>query len=267
MSPLRYDVVAYNATHDSENKIHDDAVARRFGFAGGLVAGAEVYAYMTRAAVRRWGRAWIERGGAECRFLKPVYDGDVATVIAADAAGALALRVESRGEVCATGRATLADAPAPASTLDPLSPVAQRTVRPAADETTLAPGVRLGTAPLLVTPEFQARYLDEVRETEPVYAAERLVHPGLMLRLANAAIKYNVLLGPWIHVGSTIRHSAAARVGDALTAQATVRANYERKGHRFIDVDAVMLANGTTLIAHVAHTAIYRPRQVAEAAA
>ena len=52
-----YRVEAFNASKESENKIHDDAVARRFGFKGGLVPGVDVYAYMTHLPVSRWGRA------------------------------------------------------------------------------------------------------------------------------------------------------------------------------------------------------------------
>ena len=37
-----YRVSAYNTSKQSENKIHDDAVARRYGFSGGLVPGVEV---------------------------------------------------------------------------------------------------------------------------------------------------------------------------------------------------------------------------------
>jgi acyl dehydratase len=81
-----YRVIAFNTAHDSENKIHDDATARRFGFGGGLVPGVDVYGYMTHLPVMRWGRAWLERGTAECRFFKPVYDGDTATVTATEAA-------------------------------------------------------------------------------------------------------------------------------------------------------------------------------------
>ena len=44
-----YEVRAFNTATASENKIHDDAVARRFGFHGALVPGVEVYAYMARA--------------------------------------------------------------------------------------------------------------------------------------------------------------------------------------------------------------------------
>src|SRR5206468_8421146 len=86
---------------------HDSAVARRFGFAGGLVPGVEIYAYMTHVLVERWGRAWLERGGAECRFLRPIYDGHLATVTGEIADAGLDTAVESEAGLCATGRAVL----------------------------------------------------------------------------------------------------------------------------------------------------------------
>ena len=43
--PEPYIVNAFNLSAASENKIHDDTVARRFGFTGALVPGVEVYAY------------------------------------------------------------------------------------------------------------------------------------------------------------------------------------------------------------------------------
>jgi 7,8-dihydro-6-hydroxymethylpterin-pyrophosphokinase len=46
-----------------------------------------------------------------------------------------------------------------------------------------------------------------------------------------------------------------------LSARGRVTANYEHKGHRFVDVDILVLANEKP-IAHVAHLAIYQPRQV-----
>ena len=93
-----YQVQAYNLSHASENKIHDDAVAQKLGFAGGLVPGVEVYAYACHPAVERWGHAWLERGRMECRFLKPVYDGRIAVVTARDANAGLDLMVQS--EAC-----------------------------------------------------------------------------------------------------------------------------------------------------------------------
>src|SRR4029077_590832 len=102
-----YRVEAFNTAVASENRIHDDETARRFGFRGGLVPGVEVYAYMAHMPFERFGEAWLERGGMECRFLKPVYDGHVATISAAEDAAGLSLRVESDGELCAKGQAWL----------------------------------------------------------------------------------------------------------------------------------------------------------------
>ncbi|TDG03214.1 hypothetical protein E2C05_32390, partial [Paracraurococcus ruber] len=100
-------VRARNLSAQSENRIHDDAVARRFGFRGALVPGVELYAYACHAAVARWGRAWLEHGSAECRFLSPVHDGETVTVDATPAGEAIALAVRREATLCASGQAAL----------------------------------------------------------------------------------------------------------------------------------------------------------------
>ena len=55
-------VSAYNTSKHSENKMHDDTVAKRYGFIGGLVPGVDVMAYMMHLPVAKWGRAFLERG-------------------------------------------------------------------------------------------------------------------------------------------------------------------------------------------------------------
>lgn len=254
-----YRVIAWNSARDSENKIHDDAVARRFGFTGGLVPGVDVYAYMTHPAVAHWGRAWLERGTATCRFAQPVYDGDAAEITAAEDADGLALTVESHGAVCATGHAALAAEPAPAEAFAVPPPPPE--TRPPADEASLAVGTLLGMRPLAITADFAAHYLHDVRETDPLYAREGLAHPGLILRTCNWALGHNVVLGPWMHVGSTVRHLGLARVGDELSVRARVSANYDRTGHRFVELEGLALANADRPVARIHHVAIYRPRQ------
>ena len=135
--------------------------------------------------------------------------------------------------------------------------------RPPADETSLAAGAWLGIRPLRASAEAVAQYLADVREADPLYAKEGLVHPGQLLRLANLVLRENVVLQPWIHTGSKVANFAAARVGNELSARARVAANYERKGHRLVDLDMILIANGTTVLAHVVHTAVYRLRQLA----
>ena len=150
----------------------------------------------------------------------------------------------------------------PAPMLDAFEETAAVAERVPADEVSLQVGRRLGIKPLAITAEWAARYIEDVRERDPLYLREGLSHPGQLPRLLNWALTHNVVLGPWIHVASKTDHFAAARIGDTLTVRAKVTANYEKKGHRFVELDGLVLANATIPIARIAHTAIYRPRGV-----
>jgi acyl dehydratase len=260
-----YRVSAYNTAKASENKIHDDETAKRFGFKGGLVGGVHVYAYMSHLPVQRWGRAWLERGTGDARFGKPVYEGDIAEITAEEDGAGLTLKVESGGVLCATGHAALPNAVAMPSLSD-FAAVPARAARGPADETTLKVGDWLGMNPLTITPEYQAQDLADTRETEPLYAAEGIVHPGTVLRCCNWVLSHNVILPAWMHMGSTVQNLGLARVGDTLNARARVTKNYEHKGHKWVEVDVLVVANETRPVARVTHIAIYRPRQLAQAA-
>ena len=267
MAPQPYRVSAYNTAKASENKIHDDATARRFGFTGGLVGGVHVYVYMTHLPVAHWGRAWLERGTGDCKFGKPVYEGDIAEISASETADGLALEVHSRGELCATGSAALPQlAPAPGvADFQPATPPAHD-ARPPADEQSLAVGRWLGMNPLVVTTEYHAQDISDTRETDPLYAREGIVHPGTILRCCNWVLSHNVVLPAWMHVGSSVQNLGLAHVGDTLSARARVTKNYVHKGHKFVEVDALVLANESTPLARITHIAIYLPRQLAQAA-
>ena len=251
---------AYNLAKQSENKMHDDTVARRFGFTGGLVPGVDVFAYMSHMPVAKWGRAFLERGLMDGRFVKPVYDGEMAEVTAEDDGDGILIKVASRGELCASGRASL-KAAAPQISLSDFFDVAPVAKREPVDSRSYEAGKWLGIPAYTQTAEAAAQYLEDVRETDAIYSRDNLMHPGMLLRTMNWALMENAILGPWIHVGSTIQHLAAAKVGDVLTARAKVTGNYERKGHLFVELDGVIVANGTTAVAHCQHTAIYQPRE------
>src|SRR5262249_22350143 len=143
----------------------------------------------------------------------------------------IALSVESGGERCATGHAAMPPMRA-APALDSLpAGTAPPAERPKASEETLCVGRALGIKPVVVDRALLDTYLDEIGETEPLYRAEGLVHPGQILRLANFALLQNVVLGPWIHVGSTIRFHGAARLGEELTLRSRITSNAVNKGH------------------------------------
>jgi acyl dehydratase len=259
-----YRVEAYNSAKASENRMHDDTMARKFGFSGGLVPGVDVMAYMMHLPAERWGRAFLERGLIEARFVKPVYDGETAEVTAEDAGGGLAIRVESRGQLCATGTASLPVSP-PAVSMENFPQTDPVTVRMPVNAMSYELGKWLGSLPRSRPGEAAAEYLAEVRERDPIYAREQLVHPGVLQRIMNKVLVDNAILGPWIHVGSRMQLLAAAALGDELVARARVTGNYEKKGHRFVELDALVVANGRTAVAHCLHIAIYQPREQAAA--
>src|SRR2546423_493535 len=117
-------------------------------------------------------------------------------------------------------------------------------VRPNASEASLAVGRALGIAPLVIDAAALQNYLEEIRETEPLYRAEGLIHPGQVLRLANQALLQNVVLGPWIHVGSTIRFHDVARTDEQLTLRSRITCNAVNKGHAIVAFDAIIVADG-----------------------
>jgi hypothetical protein len=259
-----YRVQAYNTAKLSENKMHDDTVARRFGFSGGLVPGVDVMAYMMHLPVAKWGRAFLERGLIEARFVKPVYDGEAVEVTGEENDGVISIEVTSRGELCATGSASL-PASAPSLSLSDFSAAAAVTERRPVNAMSYQLGSWLGTVPRAWAGDAATEYLTDVRETDAIYAREGLGHPGLMQRVMNKVLVDNAILGPWIHVGSRMQLLSAMASGDELTARAKVTGNYEKKGHRFAEFDALVIGNGRTPLAHCQHIAIYQPREQAAA--
>ena len=254
---MSHTVVAHNPATASENKIHEDTVAREYGFRGGLVPGVVVYAYMTRAPLDRWGRDWLERGTMAARFFVPVYEGQEVTVTLDDD-GELEARTEDG--LVAAGTATLPDTPNPAPdpASYPVAPLPEK--RPPASPEALAVDA-LGTLEYGFHADKAGVYLDEVRETSPFYAEARVAHPGWLIAMANYALSQNVRLGPWIHVETTTTHFSTVADGERVSVRGKVAGLFEKKGHRFVDLDLLWLAEDDRPALHARHTAIYEPRR------
>jgi hypothetical protein len=257
-----YRVCARNTAAESENKIHDDGVAARFGFRGGLVPGVTVYGYMTVPVVERFGLEWIERGRMQVKFLQPFYEGD--EVIVRAEMDSTSLRVTASredGTLCAAGSASSVDhndADAPEEY--PEAPLPAIEDRPEARSENFPTGLRLGALRerLDLTDQSLLRSLDEKL---PVYYGPKAVaHPALLLGLANQILVRNFRLGPWIHAASQLRNFSAARNQEEISVRGRVADCFERKGHEFVVIDLLLTGGEGRLIQKVVHTAIYRPR-------
>jgi len=252
---VEYRVVARNSSTHSENRIHADDVARRYGFRGGLVPGVTVYGYAAHAVLQALGTRWVERGVTRIRFLTPCYDGEELVVSVTRPA----LAVMAGERKCVVGSASVSDAGPGRVEVAPIPalPAPEPDERPVASEDSLHPGAVLGSLRLATDPAAAAAYLAKIREPSPLYAEEGIVHPALLLEGANLALMVNVVLPAWLHVESEVRHLRAVRVGEDVEIRSRVAAVFERKGHHFVRLDVVWLAGGE-LVAAAEHTAIWQ---------
>ena len=247
-------VVAHNTATESTNRMHDDTVAASYGFRGGLVPGVDVWAYLTRPCVDRWGSDFLECGAMDVRLRNPVYDGEEVDA-RLDGDGSLTLTGPD-GDVRADGTAHLVDEAPPTIAID----VAELPdPAPPAEPELLTPGTTLGTLRLNHRQEPAMRYLDDVRESHPIYDGGLIGHPGMLARQANYVLSNSVRLGPWIHVSTAAQHRGVVHDGDEVEVRGVVADEREHKGHRFIDLDVEITANQRPVWS-ARHTAIWRPR-------
>ena len=195
----------------SENKMHDDTVAKRFGFSGGLVPGVDVMAYMMHLPVAKWGRAFLERGLIEARFVKPVYDGEIAEAHGEESNGVLSIQVAEPRRALRDRHRVIAGIRADRFRLPTLSKL--RRWRSASRSMPLPMSSANGSAPRRATgrAERPGNIWPIFSETDPIYAQEGLGHPGLLQRVMNKVLVDNAIMGPWIHVGSRMQLLSAAK--------------------------------------------------------
>src|SRR5882724_13466833 len=200
-----YLVKARNTSSNSENKIHDDATARRYGFRGALVPGVTVYAYMTQPLVAAFGSAWLARGTAAVRFVKPVLEGEEllvsGVVTARDPKGVTATLTGATAATpeCATLTVTIpAGLPTPVNVAGyGEAPLPEP--RPEATREHWTSLATLGTPRAHYDIAAAEAYLAKVGEPLPLYRGPGgWVHPGFLLEQGNRAVDRNVTMGPWI---------------------------------------------------------------------
>ena len=263
MEPRGWQGVAFNQATASENKIHSDAVARQYGFRGGLVPGVSVYAYLVHPALESFGLFWLERGTATVALKKPLYDGRPFRVeLESEGASAYAGEVcDEAGVVCAEGRVALGDGGGAPVRRGDAPPPDDRPEATRANLEELRQGP-LGALRLRWTGEGSMdRYTSALDDMPDLVRPDRggFAHPAFSLGLANTALSANVRLGPWIHVSSEVRHHGAIPQGSALCVESRVTGLFEAGGHEFVDLDVAVFRDDVAVLS-TSHRAIYRIR-------
>lgn len=266
-----HSVCAHNFAEKSANKIHDNDVAARMGYLGGLVPGVALYAYMTVPLARDFGADWIASGAMSAKFIQPIYAGEEVKVhahVEHESPLSVALRLNNPlGELCAVGTATMPESHNP---VDPARypwrsmPANKLPARVNA----LTKGMPLGS--LRIDPG-KAAYggefvglLEELVETLPLYTGPNAPwHPALIPMRANRLLAENVDLGPWIHTASDMEHHALPQPGEEIWLRGFVADAFEKRGHEMVTLDLAALGENDRPLARILHTAIIRPAQLA----
>lgn len=264
MSTEQYQVLAYNYAHDSENKIHDDQTAARYGFKGGLVPGVADFAYLSRAVFQTWGDAWLRGGSMHAKFIKPVYHGELARAIASPASrdnGAAQLSLallNPAGVQCAIGSALLQHGRS-APMIDDF-PVCEPLVPESLPSPTLASFAvgRVLSAIEYVHQEQQAQDLAKSLfvEAMPAQGESVIWHPALCLYYANQIVKKNVRLGAWVHTASHVDYFDSPAEGESVALHGKVADVYLKRGHVVADLQLAMFADGQRPLVSILHSAI-----------
>lgn len=253
-----YQPTAINHSEASENRIHSDEIAARYGFRGGLVPGVAVFGYMTYPLTNELGLDWLGHSQVAVRLLKPAYDGERLNIT-------LSQPRPDRYQVDATNDAqTLLaqltiDLPA---TLPPPHPKAQirgpekNPERVEIAWETIEIDVPFAPIRWTINDDDNRAYAAMVADDQPVYAAG-VAHPHFIQHWCNAVLSTRFIMPAWIHVGTEMTFRRRLEVGDEVEIRAVPVEKWERKGHEFIKVYIAYMVDGSPAV-EADHTAIFK---------
>ena len=254
-----YQATARNFSSETENRIHSDDVAARFGFAGALVPGAAVFGHMTRPLVDTLGSDWLTNWTADVRFIKPAYHGDTLTIRHEAADGEHTVWCHARGVLLAELTST-ADEPTES---EPTAIGAGAAIdeRPEIHWDNVAVGEAFPAWTWSPDAIANAESAAQVEDDLDCYR-HGVVHPNAILGTANRAFTRRYLLPAWIHVGSTVRFHRLLRVGDEIEVRTVPTRKWLRKGHEFVSLAIAYMVEGV-VATEIQHVSIFRVRSAA----
>lgn len=263
-------VVIRNDAPTSENRIHSDDIARKYGFTGALVPGVTVFGHMTYPLVQAFGERWLGRAIGEVRLLKPAYDGDSLEItteaVPASAGDGEAFVVSCRN----LDGVLLARLDTRIPTRSPPPDPRWRT-RPADAN---PPRVEIATDNILVdrplaairstpTASDNLQLAGSLQDDLPIWRkppgdiVATPLHPYWLARACNLAFVNVWAMPAWIHVGTAFTLHRPLRIAQPIEMRTLPIEVWQKKGHEFAKLYLAWLVDGE-LAAEAWHTAIYK---------
>ncbi|MFK7862789.1 MAG: hypothetical protein AB8B95_01040 [Pseudohongiellaceae bacterium] len=257
-------ILALNDAQASENRIHSDDIAEKYGFEGALVSGVNVFGYLTQPLVKTYGEEILSRGMLDVLFMKPAYQDDLLTLTTEQ------LKSESSKRNCVTSASN--EKGRILAKLESWLPLELPSVNSLAHMTCLEREIERPEiswdritlnepAPAFLwqpTIEENQEHIKVQRDRSALYQGDNgFIHPYLFLDACNQALMRLFVLPAWIHTGSKICLRNPLKIGQSIDMRTMPIHKWEHKGHQFIKLYIAMWAEGS-VAAEIEHTAIFK---------
>ena len=257
-------ILALNNAEQSENRIHSDEIARRYGFGGALVSGVNVFGYLTQPLVRAYGESFLQQGIMDVLFLKPAYQDDLLNIQSENLGQESCQRnhlttiVNEDNVLLAKLESWLPDELPPISPLADMASGAKEAKRPEISWDAITINKPCPYFNWQPTQEENDEHVTVQRDQSDVYqGSDAYLHPFLILDACNKALMRMFHLPAWIHTGSKLVIRKALRLGQIIEVRTMPVEKWERKGHQFIKLYIAMWESGSVTL-EVEHTAIFK---------
>ena len=262
IAPMK--IIALNDAQSSENKIHSDDIAAKYGFSGALVSGVNVFGYLSQPLISAYSEDCLSHGIMDVIFLKPAYHNDLLTITTenkdcnANERHHLSSAFNQADELLAKLESWRPQELPPVNELAFVECEDQSEQRQEIHWDLIhlrKPAALYDWSPSVADNKLR---VDAQRDGAEIYQGENgFVHPYYLLDACNKALMRMFILPAWIHTGSRLISRQAIRAGQKIEVRAVPIQKWERKGHQFIKLYISMNAeNGLAL--EVEHTAIFK---------
>jgi acyl dehydratase len=252
-----YEVQTFNDVAESDNGIHSDEIAKKFGFEAGLVSGAVLLGHMSYLPVKARGRMWMTNNQIEVRFLQPAYDGEILTIEytgQGDHGRTECLNVVKTLLVLMTEQT----ADHPVHSASRMAPARESLPRQQLSWDRLIPETPAPTYFWRPDPDANVALAEQIGDDLPLYRTTGApVHPFAILRQCNAAVTRAFILPAWIQAGSKVTFHSPLTVSETIEIRMVPLKKWKHKGHEFVTLYILFLVNGEIRV-EVEHTAIFK---------
>lgn len=259
-----HQIIALNDAELSENQIHRDDIAAKYGFTGALVSGVNVFGYLTQPLVKAYGEEVLSKGIMDVVFVKPAYHEKSLSIRTENLDSAdhdrhhLTSAFDQDWALLAKLESWLPPDLPPISELASRVPGSEQQERVEISWDLIH--LQRAAAAYLWQPtaEDNRQRIEVLQDDCEIYQREAApIHPYFLLDACNKALMRMFVLPAWIHTGSRLTLRRPIRTGQAVDVRAIPVQKWERKGHQFVKLYVAMWIDGEVAV-EVEHSAIFK---------